>query len=478
MTAQPSETHRPESTGPEKESAQALLPFCLFLLIFVGTGLYLTLQGEDMAFYKYPATVCILPAICLAVFLGRRHFNATVDEFIHGAGDSNVISMCIIFLLSGVFATVARSSGGVDATVALGLQLVPPWLLTPGIFVISAFIATAMGTSMGTSAAIAPVALGIAEAAHIPLPVMAGAVMSGSMFGDNLSIISDTTIAATKTQGCEMKDKFRENVLIALPAAILCFAAYAYFGGDLIPKQTEQTDGILKTLPYLAILLLAVAGVHVFLVLVSGTLLAAVVGLITSPSWQLSTFTHDIYEGLQLNHEIFLLSMLIGGLGRLMEKQGGLQFITNSIARLLARCQASSGSAPSRFGAEAGIAALVALVNICTANNTISIVVVGKTAKEIARSHGVSPRRSASILDIYSCVTQGLLPYGAQALLLGSVFSLAPTEIVAKSFYPFLLALSGFTFFLSDLKRQKCSDSTGSSLYSESHEHSRRGKIS
>lgn len=435
-------------------SALALLPFGLFLVIFVGTGVWLTSQGVEFAFYKYPAPVCVLPAVLLAVFLGRKQLNETIEEFIRGVGDSNIISMCMIFLLSGAFATVAKSTGGVDATVSLGLTVIPSWLLTPGFFIISAFIATAMGTSMGTNAAVAPIALGVAQAAGIPIPVMAGAVMSGSMFGDNLSIISDTTIAATRTQGCDMKDKFRENILIALPAAILCFCIYAFFSGSAEIPGNEGGTQWLKVLPYLSILVLAVSGVNVFIVLVLGTILAGITGLIGSQDYQLSGFANDIYAGFQVNQEIFLLSMLIGGLGRLMERQGGLAYITKSVSRVIQYLK-TFGQGKSSLIAEPGIAILVSLVNICTANNTIAIVVAGKAAKEIARKNNVTPRRAASILDIYSCVIQGLIPYGAQALLLGSLFSISPIDVVSQSFYPMLLAVSGIMFTLINLKTAK-----------------------
>ena len=435
-----------------ERNAQALLPFGLFLVTFVGSGLWLTLEGVDKAFYKYPPTVCILPAILLAVFLGRKNLNQTIEEFIRGAGDSSVVAMCMIFLLSGAFAAVARSSGGIDAVVFLGLKLIPSWLLTPGFFLISAFIATAMGTSMGTSAAVAPVALGVAEAAGVPLAVMGGAVMSGSMFGDNLSVISDTTIAATRTQGCDVKDKFRENLKPALIAAGLCFILYAFYGGEAAFRaptfRAPEGGSWFRALPYLAILGLAVSGVNVYLVLVSGIISAAMMGFLSSENWRLSSIISDIYNGFQAGQEIYLLSMMVGGLGRLMERQGGLAFITHGISWFLSKKQGRSGKLPSRLGAGCGLAALVGFTNLCTANNTVAIIIAGKAAREISRANGINAGKSASILDMYSCVVQGLIPYGAQALLLGAAFSVSPTEIVTSSYYPMILAFSGLAFFL------------------------------
>lgn len=431
----------------------ALLPFGLFLVIFVGTGVYLTTQGVEFAFYKYPAPVCVLPAILLAIFLGRKQLDQTIEDFIKGIGHSNIISMCLIFLLAGAFATVAKAIGGVDATVSLGVKVIPSYLLTPGFFIISAFIATAMGTSMGTNAAVAPIAFGVAKAAGIPLPIMAGAVMSGSMFGDNLSIISDTTIAATRTQGCEMKDKFKENIYIALPAAFLCFCLYAFFLGNAEVPSQESIQWF-KVMPYLVILILAVTGVNVFVVLVTGIILAGFVGIFSPSEYHLDNFAQDIYTGFQSNQEIFLLSMLIGGLGYLMEKQGGLAYITQKVTKLIKALQKLT-KGNNHSVAELGIASLVSIINICTANNTVAIVVAGKTAKKIAQENNISPKRSASLLDVYSCVIQGLIPYGAQALLLGTLFKISPIEIVTHSYYPMLLACSGLVFAFFKISKNR-----------------------
>jgi Na+/H+ antiporter NhaC len=416
----------------------ALLPLFLFLGLFIGAGLYFQSQGVDYAFYQLPSVIAILPAIVLAILLSKQQINNAIETFIEGIGHSNIIAMCLIYLLAGAFAAVAKATGGVDATVALGLSFIPSNLLLPGFFVIAAFIATSMGTSMGTIAAVAPVALGVADQAHIDYAIMAGAVMSGALFGDNLSIISDTTIAATRTQGCEMKDKFRENLVFAIPASILTLIAFSFVGqgqADIVAQDIE----ILKVLPYLTILVLAVVGLNVFVVLSLGIVLAGVTGVLSS-SYTFIQFGNDIYTGFTNMQEIFILSMLVGGLAALMQQQGGLTFVSKQIERLIKRFSKANGEASSR-AAELGMAAIVAATNTCVANNTVSIVVTGDIAKELAEKHGVSPKRAASILDIFACIIQGLIPHGAQALLIASVFTISPLVAVSNAWYCMILAV-------------------------------------
>ncbi|KJG00376.1 Na+/H+ antiporter NhaC family protein [Photobacterium angustum] len=422
-------------------SALALLPLGIFLALFIGVGTYLTMQGVDFAFYQLPSPVAALPAVVVAILLSKEKLNKAIEQFIRGVGHSDIIAMCMIYLLAGAFASVAKASGGVDATVNLGLSLIPASMILPGIFVISAFIATAMGTSMGTIAAVAPVALGIAHASGMDVALTAGVVLSGAMFGDNLSIISDTTIAATRSQGCQMKDKFRENIKIALPAAI---AAILLFAFNSSVTQLPETTPIewLKVIPYITILVLAVSGVNVFVVLSVGILLAGGVGLTSIADYSFTSFGKDIYGGFGNMQEIFLLSMLIGGISELMRQQGGLAFLTQTISRVINVFSKKHQSSENLRASEFGIASLVSLTNLCTANNTVAIIVSGGVARELADENGVTPRRSASLLDIFSCVIQGVLPYGAQALLLGSVFELSPLDVVTHSYYCFFLAVS------------------------------------
>ncbi|MGY3868518.1 Na+/H+ antiporter NhaC family protein [Aeromonas crassostreae] len=439
---------------PRVPNAAALLPLLLFLALFIGTGTWLTLQGVKFAFYQLPAPVAALPAVVLALLLGKDGFNQNLETFFKGVGDSNIMAMCLIYLLAGAFATVAKATGGVDATVALGLSLIPGWCLLPGLFLISAFIATAMGTSMGTIGAVAPVALGVAQAAGIDPVLMAGTILSGAMFGDNLSIISDTTIAATRSQGCEMKDKFRENIKIAAPAAVLVILLYLTLGNVGDAPVPQGDIALLKVLPYLLILGLALAGVNVFVVLGLGILCAGLVGM--TAGYSLGQFSKDIYQGFTGMQEIFLLSMLIGGLGALMERQGGLAWISERISALIARFTRQHDGEQNEKAAELGIAGVVGLTNVCTANNTVAIIVAAKVSRALAERHGVTPRRAASLLDIFSCVVQGLIPWGAQALLLGSIFALSPLAVVSMSIYPMALAISALAaIFIKHQWRQK-----------------------
>ncbi|EKE74010.1 Na+/H+ antiporter NhaC family protein [Gallaecimonas xiamenensis] len=418
-----------------------LLPLLTFLALFLGVGTYLSLTGVDYAFYKLKAPVAVLPALIVAVLIAKDSLNRTVEQFLQGCGHSNIMAMCIIYLLAGAFGVVAKATGGVDATVALGLDLVPSSLLLPGLFVIAAFIATAMGTSMGTIAALGPVALGLAQQGELSLGLTAGALLSGAIFGDNLSIISDTTIAATRTQGCDMKDKFRANFRLALPAALLTLLWLALASNGNAPVQGDDYN-LLAVVPYVAILVLAIMGLNVFAVLILGIVLAGLVGFYQG-NYPLDKYANDIYNGFTGMQEIFILSLLMGGLAYLMEKQGGLAWLAQKLGR-----------GGSRRSGELAIASLVFSTNFCTANNTISIIVNGQLAKDIAEQSGISPVRSASLLDIFACINQALIPWGAQALLLGATFSLSPIEVVSHSGYVLLLAaITLATLFVAPVRK-------------------------
>ena len=440
-----------------KGSWIALIPLFLFLLIFIGAGLYFQSQGVDFAFYQLPSPVAILPAIILAILISKQKLNNAIDTFISGIGHSNIIAMCLIYLLAGAFASVAKATGGVDATVALGLSLIPSNLLLPGFFVIAAFIATAMGTSMGTIAAVAPIALGVSEQAGIDLALMAGAVMSGALFGDNLSIISDTTIAATRTQGCAMKDKFKENLIFAIPAAVITIAVYGVAGHGQV-EIIQQPIEFIKVLPYLTILILAVAGVNVFAVLTIGVLLAGLTGIYTT-DYSLVQYGKDIYAGFSNMQEIFILSMLVGGLAALMQQQGGLAFVSHKIEVIIHRFSKTKGQASAR-AAELGIAGIVALTNACVANNTVSIVVSGDIAKNLAEKYKISAKRSASIMDIFACIVQGLIPYGAQALLVASIFAISPIAAITYTWYGVILGVVAIAIVLLRKREQQVSTQT------------------
>ena len=413
----------------------SLLPLLIFVSLFLGTGLYLQANGVDYAFYQLPAPVAILPAILLAFFLNKKTINASVETFVKGAGHSNIITMCLIYLLAGAFSTVAGATGGVDAIVNAGLDVIPAAFLLPGLFLISGIIATAMGTSMGTIGAIGPIAYAVSIKTGIDPALVAGTVISGAIFGDNLSIISDTTIAATRTQGCEMKDKFKENLSISVPAAILTISLLFILSPQSQTIDIQDYD-LLLVLPYAFILILAVMGFNVFAVLISGILFAALIGF--TGDYEAGAFVKDIYKGFTSMQEILLLSMLIGGLSEFIRINGGLDYIAKKIQGVTKVIAKYNRQVADQFG----IAALVFASNLCIANNTVAIIVSGPIAKKLAQDGDVSAKRSASLLDIFACVVQGILPYGAQVLLLGATFGLSPWEVSTSAYYCFILAIT------------------------------------
>lgn len=405
----------------------SLLPLGLFLSLFLGAGIYFSTQGIPFAFYQLPSPVAALIGIIFAFLIGKGSLEKKMDVFIKGVGDNNIIIMCMIYLLAGAFAAVTKGMGGVDSAVNFGLSFIPPALLLPGLFVIASFVSTAMGTSMGTIAAVAPIAVDIAQKADLSLAIAVAAVVGGAMFGDDLSMISDTTIAATRTQGCSLRDKFIANFKVALPAAILTIALTLLLGTPgRIPDGLEYQ--FLNILPYLVVLILAMRGLNVFGVLILGTLLAGSIGIFYG-KFTLLSFSKTIYEGFSSMQEIFILSMLVGGLAAMTAKSGGLDYLIGLISRRI----------KGRRSAELGIAALVSAADICTANNTVAIVITGPMAKNIALKHGVELKQSASLLAIASCVWQGILPYGAQLLLAGSIAKLSPVEIMPHLYYPYML---------------------------------------
>ncbi len=423
------------ANSTHKRQLLSLLPFALFLSLFLGSGILLSLQGVDFAFYQLPASIAIIPAILLAFFIGKEPINKQISQFINGAGHENIITMCIIYLLAGAFATVAKATGSVDASVQLGLALLPEQFILPGLFLIAAFLSTAMGTSMGTIAAIAPIALGFTQAAQLDAALIAGTIISGAMFGDNLSIISDTTIAATRSQGAHTKDKFKVNFTFALPAAIICLIIFTLLG-ESIPAQVTQNTQLLGLLPYVTILALALLGINVFVVLIIGIILAAGIGLIIN-DYHLALWIKDINAGFASMQDILVLSLFIGGLSELIKQQGGLQALTRSIEFIARKLSPNN----KKRAAGIGIAGLAFNCNFFTASNTVSIIVTGDIAKQLAKDGELTPAQSASLLDIFACINQGLLPYGAQALLLGATLKVSPLAVVGYAFYPMTLAV-------------------------------------
>lgn len=428
-----------------KDNLFALFPFAVFLGLFLGTGLILSWQEVEFAFYQLPASIAIIPAIIAAILLGKYLTQSTIEEqigqFIRGAGNPNITTMCVIYLLAGAFAVVAKATGGVDASVQLGLAIFPSYLLLPALFIVAAFLSTAMGTSMGTIAAIAPVALGFVESADLDAALVAGCLVSGAIFGDNLSIISDTTIAATRSQGAHMKDKFRVNFKFAVPAALICLIIFSLLGSEISHELSNET-AVIGLIPYIVILILALIGVNVFVVLSLGIVIAASIGMLTH-GYQLSTWVKDINTGFSSMQDIFILSLFIGGLSELVRQQGGLSALTRMIEKLARKLTTNKKRA-----AGLGIGGLAFVCNFFTANNTVSIIITGDTAKNLAQDGDLSPAESASLLDIFACINQGILPYGAQALLLGATLGVSPLAVASHAFYPMILFfIAGFAFW-------------------------------
>ena len=417
--------------GNERGNGAALLPIGVFLVIFLGSGI---LTGD---FYAMPAIVAFLIALAVA-FLQNRDldFAQKIAIVSKGVGDENIITMCLIFLCAGAFSGAVTAAGGVDSTVNLGLSILPAKVAVAGLFVIGCFISVSMGTSMGTIAALAPIAAGISEKTGFGLAICIGAVVCGAMFGDNLSMISDTTIAAVKTQGCEMKDKFRENFLIVLPAALITIVLFfvATMHGDF--QMTEELPyTIWRVIPYILVLVGALIGINVFVVLLGGTVVSLIVGVATG-SLTPATMFSAVGEGVTGMYDITVISIVVACIVSLVREAGGIHFILNLIRRRIR----------SSRGAEAGIAGLALLVDLCTANNTVAIVMSGPIAKEISEEFDVSSRRSASLLDIFTSAGQGLIPYGAQLLSAASLTGLTPFEILPYCYYPVLMAVSAALF--------------------------------
>ncbi len=413
--------------------AIALLPIGIFLLLFLGMGI---ITGD---FYKTPAIVCFLIALCIA-FLQNRNisFGEKMKIIAKGVGDENIITMCLIFLCAGAFSGTVSASGGVESTVNLGLSVLPAPFAVAGLFIIGCFISVSMGTSVGTVAALTPIAVEISNKTGFDMAICVGAVMCGAMFGDNLSMISDTTIAAVKTQGCNMKDKFKENFLIVLPAAIITLIIFLLLtrNGNF-EVAGDLTYNFWKVVPYLFVLIGALVGINVFIVLIGGTLLSLIVGVATG-AFPLSDVFVVMGDGVVGMYDITVISIIVACIVSLVKEYGGIQFVLNVIRRGI----------KGQRGAEIGIAGLALVVDACTANNTVAIVMAGPIAKEISDENGIDPKRSASLLDIFSSVGQGMIPYGAQLLTAATLASLSPVEIMPYLYYPVLMAVSALAFIL------------------------------
>lgn len=411
-----------------KGRAIALLPIGVFLVIFLGAGI---VMGD---FYAMPAILAFLIALVVAFMQNKSlSFEEKIQVISKGVGNENIITMCLIFLAAGAFSGAVTAAGGVESTVNFGLSFIPSSFMVAGLFAIGCFISVSMGTSMGTIAALAPIAVGISEKTEFSIAICIAAVVCGAMFGDNLSMISDTTIAAVKTQGCEMKDKFKANFFIVLPAAIITVILFLVLahGKAQGALQQEYTYNLLQIVPYILVLAGALIGVNVFIVLISGTILSLVVGLGTGALAASDMFT-VVGNGIQGMYDITVISIVVACIVSLVKEYGGIQFVLDLIRKKI----------NSRKGAELGIAGLALLVDCCTANNTVAIVMAGPIAKEISDEFGIEPKRTASLLDIFASVGQGIIPYGAQLLSAATLTGLTPFEIMPYLYYPILMAVT------------------------------------
>lgn len=415
----------------EKENngrAIALLPIGVFLIIFLGAGIVF----ED--FYAMPAIVAFLIALFVAFLQNKElSFNEKIEVIAKGVGEENIITMSLIFLCAGGFSGAVTAAGGVDSTVNLGLSLIPAHFAVAGLFLIGCFISVSMGTSMGTIAALAPIAVGISEKTGFALSICIGAVVCGAMFGDNLSMISDTTIAAVKTQGCEMKDKFKANFFIVLPAAIITVLIFWLATRNMSFQLEENLNySLWEVLPYMVVLLGALIGINVFVVLISGIVISLIVG-VSMGHIALSEMFQVVGSGVTSMYDITVISIIVACIVSLVKEHGGIQFILNLI----------KSNINGRRGAEFGIALLALFVDACTANNTVAIVMTGPIAKEISEEFDVDPRRSASLLDMFTSVGQGIIPYGAQLLSAATLTGLTPLQIIPNLYYPLLMGVCG-----------------------------------
>ena len=419
-------------------NASALLPLGVFLVLFIGSGI---ISGD---FYKMPTLVAFITSTAVAFLFNRKvDFNTKIEVFCKGGGNKDIILMLVIFLFAGAFSGVSKAMGGADSVVNIGLSLVPANLLVTGLFIIGCFISISMGTSVGTIASIGPIGVAVASKTGIPVALVLGAVVGGAMFGDNLSMISDTTIAATKTQGCEMRDKFKLNFTIVLPAAIATIVLLTLMskGYSSVSNETYSYE-LIKVLPYLFVLIGAIIGINVFLLLGGGVILAGFIGIITG-SLDLFGVITAISEGMSGMFELCMISVVVGGMVELIKFNGGIDFVLNFIQSKI----------KNKKGAEFGIAALVSIVDLCTANNTIAIVMAGPLAKNIADEYEIDPKKTASILDIFASVWQGIIPYGAQLLTAAGLAGISPFEIIGYLHYPILMFVCGIFAIGIDLPR-------------------------
>ena len=416
----------------------ALSPILVFMAVYLAGSL---LAGD---FYKVPLTTAFLAASAYAVCITPRlKLKERIAIFSRGAGDENMMLMVWIFILAGAFAQSAKQMGAIDATVSLTLRMLPEGMLLPGLFLAACFISLSVGTSVGTVVALTPVAVGIAEQTGGTLPLIVAIVVGGAFFGDNLSFISDTTIVATQTQGCRMNDKFKANISIAAPAAIIALVIYIILGRSIeVPSQVPLLEWY-KVIPYVAVLVLALVGVNVLAVLAIGILLTGGIGICCG-SFDAMSWMSAMGEGILGMSELIIVTLLAGGMLALIRHNGGIDYLIRLLTRRISGVR----------GAKFTIALLVILADLCTANNTIALITVGPMARDIADRYGVDHRVSASLLDTFSCFAQGLIPYGAQLLMAAGLAAITPFEIIGYLYYPIILGVIAVLAILFNFPRR------------------------
>jgi len=408
-----------------KKGLIALSPIVVFVLFYLVTSI---IAGD---FYKIPITVAFMVSSIYAICIFRgRPLMHRINSYSSGAATQQMMLMIWIFVLAGAFAHSAKQMGSIDATVNLALSLLPSQMIFAGMFLAACFISISIGTSVGTIAALTPIAVGLAQETGTDLAMMTAIIVGGSFFGDNLSFISDTTIMATQTQGCRLSDKFRVNAFIVMPAALVILVLYFFLGqGTAAPQRIPAVEWI-KVLPYLTVLITAIFGMNVMAVLTLGIILCGVIGMLTG-SMDIYEWLGSMGDGILSMGELIIVTMMAGGMLELIKQQGGIDFIIKLLTKRV----------NSKRGAELSIATLVSLVDICTANNTVAILTVGGIAKQIGDRYGVDNKKCASILDTFSCTIQGLIPYGAQILIAAGLASVNPVAILPYLYYPFVLGI-------------------------------------
>ena len=410
----------------------SLSPLLVFVILYLVTSI---VAGD---FYRVPVTVAFLAASVYAVCIGRGPLRERIAVFSRGAGNPQMMLMVWIFVLSGAFAHSAKMMGSVDATVQLTMSLLPSYMLLAGLFMAACFVSLSIGTSVGTIVALTPIAAGVAQQTGADVALVTAAVVGGSFFGDNLSFISDTTIIATQTQGCRLSDKFRVNSFIVMPAAVIILFLYVIVGNDINAPANGGRAAFWLVMPYLVVLLTAIFGLNVMAVLTLGIVLTGLVGLATGAFADVYAWMQALGDGIVSMGELIIITMLAGGLLETVREMGGIDFIITRLTRRIS----------GKRGAELSIAALVAVVNLCTANNTVAIITVGGIARQIGQRFCLDPRKCASLLDTFSCATQGLLPYGAQLLMAAGLAGINPVSIIPHLYYPLAIGIAALLAIL------------------------------